>query len=187
MAKFPVFFFISLVLHIAIVFGLGQMNFSENLNSSSFSKRSGKSSIKARLVVQEKVKKLPKTGKKKRPAPKKKQKVGRSRVEDRSKKDLESGSDEALAEYLSEIRELILKNKFKGPIASRLGLTGTSKISFTIESPNRLKEIKVTKSSGKKPLDESALETVRRVGFMPAIPSELGLKEITISLEMEFE
>lgn len=192
MAKFLVFFSISLVFHLILLFGLSRLDSLESLNPSSFSKRSGKSSIKARLVVQEKIKRIPDLAAKKtpksKPVPKQRNKaVGQSRVEDRSNRDAESGSDERLARYLSDIRELILKNKFKGSLASRLNLVGTSTISFKIEAPNKLKELKLVKSSGKRPLDESAVETVRRVGAMPAIPAELGLREITISLEMEFE
>ena len=112
---------------------------------------------------------------------------GQASVEDRSESNKESGSDAMLAKYLGEIRELILKNKFKKPLASRLNLVGTSKISFKIEYPNKLKELQVTKSSGKRPLDESAIETVRRISLIPAIPKDLGLKEITVSLEMVFE
>ena len=171
-----------------LLFGMSRISLSENLESSSFSNVAGKNSIKARLVVQEKIKQVPKLGTKKIPQPKQRKKVdGHAQVEDRSKREKESGSDEVLAKYLSEIRELILKNKYKKPLASRLNLVGTSKISFKIEMPNTLKDIKLIKSSGKRPLDESAIETVRRVAVIPAIPSDLGLKEITISLEMVFE
>lgn len=187
-SKFLVFLFISIGLHLVLLLGLGGVELTQSLKSSSYSKELGKSSIKARLIVQQKVKKLPKTGKKKAPMPPKKEpNQGQARVEDRSKSRTDSGSEEMLSRYLSEIRELILKNKYKTLVASRLNLRGTSKISFKISEPNTLSELKVLKSSGKRLLDESALETVRRVGVVPEIPEKLGLKEISIVLEMEFE
>lgn len=109
------------------------------------------------------------------------------KVEDMSKTDQQRGSDTELAKYLNEIREMILKNKHKAAIAKRLGLTGLVKVSFKIEAPNKLKELKIIKSSGKRPLDDSAVETVRRIGELPEIPLNLKLSEITINLEMEFE
>ncbi len=186
MNKLFVFFSLSLCLHLVALFGLGGLSRPDlPLN---FSKNLGKSMIRARLKVSEKVKadftseKKGKLKKLERKAPRKK-----DQLTDISENERESGSEERLTKYLGEIRELILKNKFKSPIASRLNLKGTAKISFKIESPARLKDLRLIESSGKKPLDDSALRTVRGVGDFPIIPEALGLKELTITLEMEFE
>ena len=158
----------------------------KSMTPKSYSKISDVSSIKARLVIQEKVKKVSKKGKRKANLPSQTNR-GASRLEDKSKKTRQSGSDSVLSKYLNDIRELILEKKYKSPVASRLNLTGTSVLSFKVQYPDKLKEVKIIKSSGKAPLDESALETIRRIEKIPPIPPKLELVEITMTLEMVFE
>lgn len=184
--KFLFFLLISCLVHLLVLFGMDRVSILTRLNPANYSKKSAMSSIKARLVVQQKVKRVSKLGNRRANEPAKGTK-GKSRVNDHSKKTKESGDDSILSKYLSDIRELILDNKFKSPIASRLNLKGTSILSFKVKYPNRLKEVIIIKSSGKKLLDESAIETIRRIKEVPAIPTKLGLEEITMTLEMVFE
>lgn len=177
--------FLSMALHAAILLIFSNVKES---SQSTFSKLKKESSIKARLVAIKR-KKAPTDAKGQRAKPNKTRPStkGKNHVEDLSKQQADSGSKSLVAKYLNEIRELVLKNKHKGHVATRLGLTGVVKVDFKIAAPNELKDLRVTKSSNKRPLDESALETVRRVGELPSIPEELGLSEMTVSLEMEFK
>lgn len=177
---------ISIFIHVLVLAGItynASCNDSDALNHSN---QTGVSSIKARLIIREKVKKVSTLGTRKAKLPNKTSK-GQSKLDDKSLKAKDSGNDSILSKYLSDIRELILKNKYKSSVASRLKLTGTTVLSFKIQFPNSLKEVKVIKSSGKRPLDESAIKTIQRIEKIPSIPSKLELEEITMTLEMVFE
>jgi len=83
------------------------------------------------------------------------------------------------ARYLKEnftyIRELVQKKAAYPATARRLGLEGRVTVSFVVSADGSIRELKVTDSSGKKMLDESAVDAVRKAAPFPPPPIEAVL------------
>ena len=112
MFKLLISLLISIFIHVLVLAGItynASHNDSDALNHSN---QTGVSSIKARLIIREKVKKVSTLGTRKAKLPNKTSQ-GQSKLDDKSLKAKDSGNDSILSKYLSDIRELILKNKYK--------------------------------------------------------------------------
>lgn len=79
-----------------------------------------------------------------------------------------------LAEYHSQLVQLIEGQKHYPVVARKLGHQGFVQLSFTLSSDGRLVSSKVNSSSGFAELDESALGALRAVPRFPAFPTQLG-------------
>ena len=108
-------------------------------------------------------------------------------VTDKTNSNLDAGVNSLMSKYLSEVRSIIVKNKFKNKIASRLQLKGPVELGFIIEKPNVIKNIQVLKSSGHLPLDQSALQTLQNVENFPNIPESLELSSVAINFIVDYQ
>ena len=96
------------------------------------------------------------------------------------------GEDTVLARYLNQVRSLIEQHKFKSRLADKLKMTGRVIVGFTIVFPNLLVDLEIVKSSGKKILDNSALQTLKNIPEIPVIPSELERKKIPLKMDITY-
>lgn len=188
MKSFIKFFIFSLILHLGLLWSGKLMTFD---NKIVYSENSGKAIIKISLRQERKeMRKIKspifkKIGKKKI----EKEKVKESRKESHQVKTkaLKSrGEETVLSKYLNQIRSLIEKHKFKSRLADKLKLTGRVIVGFTIVSPNSLVELEIVKSSGRKMLDNSALQTLKNIPELPVIPLELKLKKIPLKMDITY-
>jgi TonB family protein len=113
-------------------------------------------------------------------------KIQSDEINDRTTSQKDSGVNTKLSKYLSDVRNTIVKNKFKNKIASQLKLKGPVELGFVIEKPNIVKEVQVLKSSGHTPLDQSALQTLKNVENFPQIPEDLELSKVSINFTVEY-
>ena len=75
--------------------------------------------------------------------------------------------------YLTKVRRIIEKLKFKNTKAKKLKLKGEVKLSFKINSFGQIADVKIIKSSRIVAIDQSALNTLSRVEALPRPPSEI--------------
>ncbi|MBD63588.1 MAG: hypothetical protein CME62_00135 [Halobacteriovoraceae bacterium] len=178
---------VSLALHGLMILSLDQSHL-EFLNN--FAQKNKLNALKSRIYIQEvKTEIIEKTkpSSEKVSALPKKQPRKKTIVDDQTNQSRSGGEDSQMAAFLGEVREVIVKNKYKSRVATRLQLDGVVEVEFTLKAPNKIVDLKIKNSSGKMPLDESALETVRRVTNFPTIPNSLELNEIPISFKLKFE
>lgn len=83
------------------------------------------------------------------------------------------GGDPLLAKIWNKINA----SKYYPAIARRAGITGSPRVTFAIASDGSIVWVKLSKSCGKKILDEAALKTVRRAAPLPYYP-----KPITVAV-----
>jgi protein TonB len=88
----------------------------------------------------------------------------------------------ALARYISQIRARILRYRQSVPA----GTYGRVIVRATITRSGGLSGIGISRSSGNSALDRAALTTVRRVGSVPPIPTEIGRSSIAITIPFSF-
>ena len=162
-----------------------------------YSKNDGVSSIKARLIVQtfSDDKESRKTTK--RPIKKKQylKKISNSKVRKTNQKNIvdltrskkNQGSSNKLSHYLNRVRDVIVKNKYKSRIAEKLNLKGRVTLSFALTKDSKVKALKVLQSSQIPPLDNSALETIKKITAFPKVPVEVTMKIIPIKLDIVYE
>jgi TonB family protein len=179
----------SILLHALFLLGFNTQKISTKTN---FSKNLGSRQIKAKLTIFErKVQKStpsPKANGNKTAVKKKNVKPTKATPESiGAKGEMDSGSKELMAEFLSAVREKIAKNKFKKKVARRLKLTGKVKLNFVIKWPNIIEKIKIINSSNFAQIDESALQTIESVEDLPHIPKKLNRVEIPITLVISYE
>ncbi|MCT4640975.1 MAG: energy transducer TonB [Bacteriovoracaceae bacterium] len=169
---------ISLFLH-----GLLLLSFSDKPNDASHSSNIGATRIKARIVsVKENTQK---SGMKKNL--KKKLLKKSNNVSDISKSKVSSGQNSKISKYLSKIRSMIVDNKYKNRLSSRLNLTGKVGLLFDVMRSGEFENLKVVSSSGKEPLDESALGTIKNIGSFPPIPDQIIVASLSVEIEIEYQ
>lgn len=110
-----------------------------------------------------------------------------SKVDDLTYSKENLGENSAIAKYLTQIRSLIVDHKFKNKLATKLHLIGSVELSFTIIKPNQIKAIKILKSSGHQPLDDSAVQTLTLISVFPPIPEELKVASLDVSFVLEYQ
>lgn len=113
--------------------------------------------------------------------------IQQDEVSDRTAATESQGENTVLAAYLSEVRNIIVKNKFKNKLASKLNLKGPVEVSFTIVKPNFIKDLFVIKSSGHSPLDQSALQTVNNISHLPPVPNVLELESLSVKFVVDYQ
>lgn len=107
-------------------------------------------------------------------------------INDKTHSKVNSGENTLLSRYLSEVRNTIVKNKYKNRKASKLNLKGPVEVAFTIQKPNIIKDIQILKSSGYVPLDQSAIQTLSKMEEFPQIPDDLEIANISINFTLEY-
>lgn len=177
----------SIVFHVLLF-----LNMSVSLPESkiNFADKSGASRIKARFQIFERSKAKTslsdkKVGNLKR---KKSAKAARKQVSAvNSEEKTNTGSEELVVKYLSEVRSIIAKNKFKKRMARKLKMTGSVKLNFIIRAPNQIEDLKIIEPSKFKQLNDSAIQTINSVKRIPVIPATLNRVEIPVTLVISYE
>lgn len=88
-----------------------------------------------------------------------------------------------LKEHLGYIRELITKRLFYPPMARRMNWSGKVVVAFSVAEDGSVDTVRVAESSGFPILDQSALETERRVAPFPKPPVRVEIV-VPISFKM---
>lgn len=97
-----------------------------------------------------------------------------------------TGENSILAKYLHEVRQTIVKNKFKNSLASKLHLKGAVEVAFVISEVNEIKALKILNSSGHPPLDQSAIQTIKNISEFSKLPENVAKSDLAISVVIEF-
>ncbi|MFT6632734.1 MAG: TonB family protein [Bacteriovoracaceae bacterium] len=177
----------SIVLHIILFLNQTGSSFTPKLN---FSKKVGKSQIKARITIFERKEQKADFSKKMGVLKKKKKVIApkkKKRQTENSKATADTGSEELITQYLSSVRGIIAQNKFKKRMARKLKMTGSVKLNFKIKAPNTIVELKIIEHSKFKQLDDSAMQTIESVKNIPVIPRSLNRVEIPVTLVISYE
>lgn len=152
---------------------------------SNFSQNLGQSYIKATIQFESPKLKLPNKSRMSKKV-KSLSKSNNSKV-DKTFSKTHSGRKTVLAKYLTQVRSVISKNKFKSRIAKKFNLKGSVKVAFEINEDSQISDLKLLQSSKLDPIDDSALETIKRTHNLPLVPKELAMKNIPIELEIVYE
>jgi protein TonB len=89
--------------------------------------------------------------------------------------------------YLEMVRLRIEKHKQYPSQARAAHMEGRVTVRFTIIADGGVRSVEVWKSSGKKALDDAALQAVQRAGPFPAPPKHLFKGDIPLELTIAFE
>lgn len=92
----------------------------------------------------------------------------------------------AASAYRAKVAAQLKRKRFYPNAARRDRLTGSATVSFTLNASGRVTAARVVRSSGKRILDEAAIEMVRRASPYPPIPPGLG-STITIQAPIAFD
>jgi len=90
-------------------------------------------------------------------------------------------------EYTSRIRDLIDQQKEYPVMARRSGAEGTVYIRFSLARDGRLKRAEVSRSSGRRILDNAAVNAVNRVSRFPAVPESMEEAELNFELPLAYK
>jgi pilus assembly protein CpaC len=94
---------------------------------------------------------------------------------------------EKMASYVRSIQEHIAKNVYYPKLAKESKAQGAVEINLSIIKSGALVAASVSKSSGSKMLDEAALETVQRLSPYRAFPSDVTLKQLTVTIPIVYQ
>jgi protein TonB len=87
--------------------------------------------------------------------------------------------------YISMLVAEIERRKFYPPIARRMGIEGVVRVKITLDREGKLKEVKVTSSSGSKILDRATVKLMKRCHF-PPIPPEYDKEEFSVEIPIRY-
>jgi protein TonB len=82
------------------------------------------------------------------------------------------------SELLSRIWRRINESKYYPASARRSGITGSPRVAFAVDEGGQVRWVKLVQSSGRRILDDAAVETVRRAAPLPYYP-----KPITVAVK----
>jgi TonB family protein len=85
--------------------------------------------------------------------------------------------DSGGSELLAKIWRRINASKYYPASARRSGITGSPRVAFALDENGQVRWVKLVASSGKRILDDAAVETVRRAAPLPYYP-----KPITVAV-----
>ncbi len=173
---------ISLLIHFILLFGFNSIL---TTKKNHFSQNNGSTQVKISIKIDDSQVEV--KSKSKNPTKKSKKKKKRSQKTADTGKETSKGNKSILAKYLSSVRSVIVEHKFINRISKKLKLKGSVGLSFTILQPNKISNLRITKSSNKKPLDSSALKTIELIKELPSIPNELNKSSIPISLSVVYK
>jgi protein TonB len=98
----------------------------------------------------------------------------------------QTAGNAAASAYRAKVAAQLKRKRFYPSAARRDRLTGSATVSFTLNASGRVTAARVVRSSGKRILDEAAIEMVRRASPYPPIPPGLG-STITIQAPIAFD
>ena len=115
--------------------------------------------------------------KKKEPEPEPKPVVKKKKVDEKA----------ILAEYNKAVAEEIGKNKRYPAFAQRHNIEGVVRVTFIIEVDGTFSDIKITRSSGNRMLDDAAIQSVKSSSGKVKKPEEIARLRIQRSVVIRFE
>ncbi|TCK03436.1 energy transducer TonB [Phorcysia thermohydrogeniphila] len=87
--------------------------------------------------------------------------------------------------YISMLVAEIERRKFYPPIARRMGIEGVVKVRITLDRSGKLREVRVTSSSGSKILDRAAVKLMKKCQF-PPLPPEYDKREFSVEIPIRY-
>ena len=88
--------------------------------------------------------------------------------------------------YTGSILRKIHNNKNYPPQAKRMKQEGTSTVSFILKNTGSLEKALISKTSGHKLLDSSAINTITRSAPYPPFPKTITAKQLELNVDIEF-
>ena len=92
----------------------------------------------------------------------------------------------AEARYKARLTKLIEANKQYPRRARRLGQQGKALVSFTISRNGDITAIRISRSSGRKILDQAVIDTIRRISGQLPFPEEITRDQWTFTVPIAF-
>ncbi len=90
-------------------------------------------------------------------------------------------------EYESNLLRLIERHKYYPLRARREGLEGTTMVSFTVSRSGDINGISLARSSGKKLLDQAAIQTIKRIGHAPPLPEGIAMNRRSFMVPIKYD
>jgi protein TonB len=97
-----------------------------------------------------------------------------------------AGDAKALADYGRVLSRAIAREQRYPRLARENGWQGTVEVALEVAPGNRLRDVRVVRSSGFGVLDERALEMVRAVSPLPPAPDELQRRDFRVQVPITF-
>ena len=88
--------------------------------------------------------------------------------------------------YIGSILRKIHNNKNYPPQAKRMKQEGTSTVSFILKNNGSLEKTLISKTSGHKLLDSSAINTITKSAPYPPFPKNITAKQLELNIDIEF-
>lgn len=184
---FIISFLISLFAHLSLL--LPSLFSSQDQNLTNYSEELGQAKIKVsvqlrkieKIIPQEKPKPKSNKSKKLQPLDKPAETKPIDNIQGVDEQKANIGEKTLIANYLSKVRDIVEKYKYKNRIATRLNYKGKVKIGFDITWPNQISNRKVIESSGNGALDDSALETIARIDQLPQMPEKIKDTKLSVN------
>lgn len=95
-------------------------------------------------------------------------------------------AEDGMGFYIEDLKARIASSMGYPDLARDLDLKGRVKVRLRILADGRIKEALVIDSSGSPLLDNSAVETIKRLAPFPAFPDTVNTKEITIDIPIVY-
>ncbi len=89
--------------------------------------------------------------------------------------------------YLAKIRQRIARFKKYPTLAKTKSLEGSPKLNFWVLKDGEINQLKLTKASKHKILNQEAIATINRAVPFPKIPKELNTEKIEVSLVLTYK
>jgi protein TonB len=93
----------------------------------------------------------------------------------------------AEAAYLAALRRAISRHQRYPDDARRRRRTGVVTLSFVVQGDGRIRQVRVTKSSGDASLDEAAMQALQRLNRFKPIPANIGRSEWPMRVPIRFD
>jgi protein TonB len=96
-------------------------------------------------------------------------------------------SRNAEAAYLAELQRAIARHQQFPSEARRKRQTGVTTLSFVVQRDGRIRQVRVTKSSGNASLDEAAMTAMKRLSRFKPIPAVIDRQEWPMRVPIRFD
>jgi len=93
----------------------------------------------------------------------------------------------AEAAYLAELQRAIARHQQFPSEARRKRQTGVTTLSFVVQRDGRIRQVRVTKSSGNASLDEAAMTAMQRLNRFKPIPAVIDRQEWPMRVPIRFD
>ena len=97
------------------------------------------------------------------------------------------GKNDSLSRYISQIRDLVDKNKVYPKLAKRLKHQGRVVLEIVVDQSGRVISRKIVKESFSKFLNQASLKTLKKFDSFEAFPVDLREETIVVTLPLNFE